>query len=1187
MRSARLAACAALSLPLAAPPADAQEGHPVTLVAGDFDEDGTPDLITARQSAFGAAIALHRGRPESRVLNEPSTRRGPERASRTSAFLPAARRLELPRATDLLGTGDFDGDGHLDIVAAFQGGDELYWILGDGHGRFGRRQRTRLPGPMTALVTGDINRPDGLSDVVVAIDGPSGPQVQVFEWPTGARHAEPEVIALPARATALALGRLHEGYEVDVAVAAGRELLIVQGRDRRLSAFAKVQEEVPPPAVVERIPLPAAARALVAGDFVGDWRMDLAVLFSDGTVRVLERAVAPSTITASKTTWRETDAVRLGGALDPDLSTAASRLARARVAGSAKDALVVLDRAERRLHVVSGGRADAPGVFGLASRDLEGAPAAVLPMRVNADALSDFVIVDSGREDPTVLPSQPTRSFVINSSGDQSDPNLGLASDDHLCDVDLAMPGEQCTLRAALENALATTRDAQFTFDLVDSTIAIGSRLPPLLGVVTIDGTLTGAITRVTLDGSGAGAGVNGLELRGGDSTVRNIRVTGFSGHGLLISGTPPPGDGGHIVEGCAFDGNGGHGVFIEGGTPNNTLNTNEIAFNSGDGVHIGTPLMPAFPGGGNVIFGNPFIGRNGGHGVFDGETPTNTIGDNKISNNAMDGVHLEGQGAQGNLVQGNSVGTDGSNGGDAVVNSNAPQTTIGGATSQRNNLAGRNNGVRLEGGLLDGIRIVGNFLDEDQTGARFDVGILAVRSGKLLTVEGNFFDKLNANGASIKAHLDESTNYNFRQNRFESAVRLGTELTFEPGLTLNLDYSGNVHLENDLALRVVESVGEIKLTSSNLQINGGTGTEIILKAKGEKNLAGWQVNGGGSLRFVADLGPAVRTTVRAEAMVIADSNQDAINTRFNGQGELGFALINTQVQGSKADGWRFEVVGGVGAQVDVDIANTRMTGRKGTGSAGLRFSNGSTSIDIFRAEVTTSDFRDFDRNFYLFNIELGHTITGCTATGGRVGILLDGGTVATISDTTLSGNSIAGLVVQGGSGGTLGGSTITGNRAGAIVTGSGPGMALAGNRIFGNSGLGIDLGDDGVTPNDPGDADVGPNGLQNFPVLTSVTSNAGGTRIEGSLNSVSNADFTIGFYANGACPASGYGQGELFLGSAEVTTDGSGNASFDVTFPGTAAAVAATATDAAGNTSEFSRCLRQGRPRRGGRAGR
>ncbi len=86
-----------------------------------------------------------------------------------------------------------------------------------------------------------------------------------------------------------------------------------------------------------------------------------------------------------------------------------------------------------------------------------------------------------------------------------------------------------------------------------------------------------------------------------------------------------------------------------------------------------------------------------------------------------------------------------------------------------------------------------------------------------------------------------------------------------------------------------------------------------------------------------------------------------------------------------------------------------------------------------------------------------------------------------------------------------------------------------------------IDLGDDGVTPNDPGDTD----GIQNYPVLTSaITTTA--TTVTGTLNSVSNTSFQIELYSNSLGP--NYRAGEQSLGIVDVTTDANGNASF--TFP-------------------------------------
>ena len=47
-------------------------------------------------------------------------------------------------------------------------------------------------------------------------------------------------------------------------------------------------------------------------------------------------------------------------------------------------------------------------------------------------------------------------------------------------------------------------------------------------------------------------------------------------------------------------------------------------------------------------------------------------------------------------------------------------------------------------------------------------------------------------------------------------------------------------------------------------------------------------------------------------------------------------------------------------------------------------------------------------------------------------------------------------------------------------------------NSISNNTGLGIDLGNDGVTPNDFQDLDGGPNEFQNYPLLSGATTSTG-----------------------------------------------------------------------------------------------
>jgi uncharacterized repeat protein (TIGR01451 family)/CSLREA domain-containing protein len=130
-------------------------------------------------------------------------------------------------------------------------------------------------------------------------------------------------------------------------------------------------------------------------------------------------------------------------------------------------------------------------------------------------------------------------------------------------------------------------------------------------------------------------------------------------------------------------------------------------------------------------------------------------------------------------------------------------------------------------------------------------------------------------------------------------------------------------------------------------------------------------------------------------------------------------------------------------------------------------------------------------------------------------------------------------------------------------------------NSIYSNGTLGIDLGDDGITPNDPLDGDIGLfNDLQNYPVLTSAQLGPGTITIIGTLNSQPLGIYKVQFFQSPVCDPSGAGEGQTFLGEGSVVTNASGIAAFNLSFPDAAGGViTATATDALGNTSEFSAC--------------
>ncbi len=234
-----------------------------------------------------------------------------------------------------------------------------------------------------------------------------------------------------------------------------------------------------------------------------------------------------------------------------------------------------------------------------------------------------------------------------------------------------------------------------------------------------------------------------------------------------------------------------------------------------------------------------------------------------------------------------------------------------------------------------------------------------------------------------------------------------------------------------------------------------------------------------------------------------------------------------------------------------------------------------------------------------------GHSIGSTAAGDGNViggaqpGISLGGsnslvrgnflGTDAT--GTIDLGNETTGITVSGSDnaiGGTGPGeaNTIAFNGAisGAGVSVSGQRVTIRGNRIYENRsasgpGLGIELSSFGIQVNDPGDGDSGANGLQNYPILTSAgpaLPQGTGTRVQGVLNSVASKTYDIDVYANPPCASQPqeFLEAEEYLGSFQVTTDGSGNASFDHTLPAiteVGARISATATDPDGNTSEIS----------------
>jgi len=245
----------------------------------------------------------------------------------------------------------------------------------------------------------------------------------------------------------------------------------------------------------------------------------------------------------------------------------------------------------------------------------------------------------------------------------------------------------------------------------------------------------------------------------------------------------------------------------------------------------------------------------------------------------------------------------------------------------------------------------------------------------------------------------------------------------------------------------------------------------------------------------------------------------------------------------------------------------------------------------------------------------IGLNATGTSAiANGSTGVILYGGTTSNTVGGTMAGarNYISGnggdgvvIAVTGTSGNLIQGNTIGLNFAGAAAGNLGRGVSIFGgatqNTIGGNAtGAGNIItasGNEGIAMFDASDIrdafsrnSIFANGAkgialfnsannsQPFPALgtpvLSTVGNPSGTDIPGSLTAAGNATYTIEFFASLTSDPSGFGEGQFFLGSTSVTTNGGGTGSFTASLGVTVPAgyvIAATATDSLGNTSEFS----------------
>src|SRR6202790_704326 len=453
------------------------QAQPLSVVKGDFDQDGIEDLAVGYRTALGGALALFRGNLDAFAPQSQSSWTAVGGGRFPSPFLSEARVIELPEAPDFLIAGNFSGNGHLDIAAGARGSRTIYILAGDGQGSFLPPQAFALSGALTALGSTQLDPATLLSHIVAGTTAQSGSQLTVFER-TNQGITAMAPIPVRGQATSLAFGSLSGDRFPDFAVVAAGELLIVHGRDihsaRTGEGSAILQAET--------VLIPRAAASVTLGSFIQDRasRQQLAVLATDGTLHIVARAhldsrpwsLAEMQLRRRAQLNRHPDPLAIpvdpaeGWQVAESIPAVVSAagptqppiLFRTQISSHPADDVMIMDSAQAQMHVLAHESMPAGGAAAgnlpaslhstMAISESAGVVAAI-PMRVNIDGRPGIVYLKQGQMAPAVMMPLPDPTFFPNRFDDITPRGTGVT-----CLNTTAVDGSgDCTLREAIVKA--------------------------------------------------------------------------------------------------------------------------------------------------------------------------------------------------------------------------------------------------------------------------------------------------------------------------------------------------------------------------------------------------------------------------------------------------------------------------------------------------------------------------------------------------------------------------------------------------------------------------------------------------------------------------------------------------------------------------------------------------------------
>jgi uncharacterized repeat protein (TIGR01451 family) len=681
-------------------------------------------------------------------------------------------------------------------------------------------------------------------------------------------------------------------------------------------------------------------------------------------------------------------------------------------------------------------------------------------------------------------------------------------------------------------------------------TINLTSPLPQLNVPVTIDATTqTGyaGTPLIQLNGAGAGANpkVDGLDIAGGNSVVKGLAINRFSGAGIQLlnvgNDTVQFNYIGTDATGKIAQGNGSDGVLVSLNSNANQILNNVISANTGNGINLNA-------------------------NVFGVNNPTTT----------------------GNVIQGNLIGTDVTgkaalgNKQYGIVLNDAPRTQIGGTSVTLRNVISANasGGINLGPGDLSVVQ--GNYIGTDITGQ------VAVGSGATLQAKGIIFtggsndtiggtmpgagNVISGNsGKGIDCFVIGSSNETIQGNL------IGTDSTGTRALGNGND---GVYISGPSTVLIggnVSGAGNIISNNGNIGINT-QGSSVNLTIQG--NYIGTDITGTRAMGNAHDgvfiwspTNVTIGGTTVSARNLISNNGGDGIGTFAAGQSLLIQGnYIGTDVTGTAP-------MGNGGTGINATFPNITIGGS--TAAAGNIIAyNGATSPLNKSGVIVTSSPVPILSNSIFGNAAKGIDLNSNPVAPGnkkQVAPVVTSATSTTVTEIigTLAGPANTQYKIQFFS--NFAADAAVRFNLQLVSWGNGSGVPTTGNsqifigtdtsgllhiRIFDSSGNRVTDTDETQLP---GTQAAAISTLkQQLPALLPphVLTGTEKAQVLQELASIL-----------GQTPA-GFVEGQTYLGQADVITNANGIATIDSTLPvvvGNGLLVDATATDTAGNTSEFS----------------